>query len=98
MERTRKRNGRLQELYKVFLRDGLELDPNDMKLVDAHRLHQRVKKAGNMKTRPIIFKVSTVFDKDIIYENMSKLENYHNDRASTVFITEHLPKLFYKQK
>ena len=51
-----------------------------------------------MKTRPIIFKISTVFDKDIIYENISPLKDYNNYRASTVFITELLLKLFYKQK
>ena len=79
----------------------MQLDPNAIKLVDVHRLPQSpLKKAGNanMKIRPIIFKVSMVFEKDIISENMSKLKNYNNDRASTVFITEHLPKLFYKQK
>ena len=80
-----------------FLRDGLELEPDAIKLVDIHRLPQRpLKKAGNMKTLPILLKVSTVFEKDIIYENISKLKNYNDDRASTVFITEHLPKLFYK--
>ena len=79
--------------------DDLELDPDAIKVADVHRLPQRpLNKAGNMKTRPIIFKVSTVFKNDIIYENMSKLKNYNDDRASTVFITEHLPKLFYKQK
>ena len=51
-----------------------------------------------MKTRPIIFKVSTVFEKDIIYENMSELKNYNDDRVSTVFITKNLSKLFYNQK
>ena len=53
---------------KSFLRDGLELDPDAIKLMDVHRLSQSpLKKAGKMKTRPIIAKASTVFDKDIHY-------------------------------
>ena len=81
---------------ETFLREGLELDPNAIKLEEVHQLPQRpLKKAGKKKTRPIIFKVSMVFEKDIIFENISKLKDYNNDRASTVFITEHLSKSFY---
>ena len=50
---------------ETFLRDGLELDPDVIKAVGVLQLPQRpLKKASKMKTRPIIFKVSTVFDKD----------------------------------
>ena len=46
---------------ETFLRDGLDLDSDAIKLVDVHRLSQRpLKKAGKMKAQPIIFKVSTV--------------------------------------
>ena len=89
----------IKRTSETFLRDGLKLYPDAIKLVDVHRLPQRpLKIAGNMKTRPITFKVSTIFENHDIYESMSKLKNYNNDRASTVFITQHLPKLFYKQK
>ena len=98
-ERENETKRQNKKSLKTFLRNGLELDPDATKLVDAHRLFQRTStKAGKMKNRPTIFKVSKVFDKDFIYENISKLKDYNNDRTSTVFITEHFPKLFYKKK
>ena len=55
-----------KKTLETFLWDGLELDPDAIKLVDVHRLPQRpLKKAGNLKTRPIIFKVSTFSKKTL---------------------------------
>ena len=48
--------------------------------------------------RPIIFKVLTTFDKELIYQNIAKLKEFNEDRDSTVFVTDHLPKVFYNQK
>ena len=48
--------------------------------------------------RPIIFKVLTTFDKELIYQNIAKLKKFYEDRDSKVFVTDHLPKVFYNHK
>ena len=42
--------------------------------------------------RPIIFKVLTTFDKELIHQNIAKLKKFNEDRDSTVFVIDHLPK------
>ena len=67
--------------------------------MDIHRLPQYpIKKQGKFVVRPIIAKVSTIFDKELIFKNISKVKEYNENRGSEIFVTDHLPQLFYKQK
>ena len=68
---------------------------DSIKIVDLHRLPQRtIRKAG----KAIIVKLSTKFGKDKIFKNMNRLKQHNDQRKSRIFITDHLPKLFYNQK
>ena len=59
-----------EETHKIlynFLRDGLKIDPQTKNFIDYHRLPLRPIFNGNgKKTRPIIIKVPSVFDKHTI--------------------------------
>ena len=85
-------------IFETFLMEALGLEPDAVRIVDLHRFPQHpVTKAGKKVTRPIIVKVLTAFDKSIICENVN-LKAYNDGKENTAFITDHLPKLFYKQK
>ena len=96
----------LTKLNKV-LSDGLRLDNHkNLRMVDVHRLPQRpIYKNGNKINCPIIRKLSSINDKQSImkatkhlkeYNNAIRSKNYSNN--SSVYITDHLPKLYYQQK
>ena len=71
-------------------------------------------KQGSNITRPIVIKLATAMDKHTVMSNLKNLKAYnlkkqvgfdnkhfHADsshRNSSVFITDHLPKEFYKRK
>ena len=75
------------------------MEPDAVRIADLHRLPQQpVTKAGKKVTQPIIVKVLTAFDKSIIYENVNNLKAYNDGKENSAFITDHSPKLFYKQK
>ena len=40
----------------------------------------------------------STYDKDMLYENIFKLKACNENRETPIFITEHLPKIFYNQK
>ena len=82
-----------------FLAKVLGLAPDDNNIVDLHRLPQHpIRREGKKMNRPIIFKVLTTFDKELIHQNIAKLKKFNEDRDSKVFVTDHLPKVFYNQK
>jgi len=88
-------------IFERFFNDALEIEPGSIDIVDLRSLPSKAKPkvVGKSKnTRPIIVKVMTAFDKDKIYENVKKLKQYNDESNSTVYITDHLPKIFYKQK
>ena len=49
-------------------------------------------------TRPVIIKLSSVFDKQSIFKAAKNLKNFNQNSNSKVYITEHLPAEFMKQK
>ena len=72
---------------------------DSIKIVDLHRLPQHtIRKPGKAITRPISVKLLTKFDKDKIFKNINRFRQYNDERKSRIFITDHLPKLFYNQK
>ena len=95
----------LTKLNKV-LSDGLRLDNHkNFQMVDVHRLPQRpIYKNGNKINRPIICKLSSINDKQSIMKATNHLKEYNNairsknSNNSSVYITDHLPKLYYQQK
>ena len=80
-------------IFEAFLREALNLEHDSIKIIDLHRLPQRaVKKSDKKVIRPIIVKLLSTYNKDKLYENISKLKVYNKNRATSIFITEHLPK------
>ena len=66
-----------------FLKEGLDLDPNSITLMDAHRLPQRpIIKHGRRITRPIIIKLANAIDKKKIMTNLKHLKTYNEARRS----------------
>ena len=69
--------------FNSFLKEGLDLDPNSITLVDAHRLPQRpIIKHGRRITRPIIIKLANAIDKKKIMTNLKHLKTYNEARRS----------------
>ena len=99
-----------RDTLSKFFSDGLQLDFNHISLVDYHRLPQRpIFKREKKITRPLIIKFANVFDKQALLHSAKNLKSYNSNRNSSsnntqernrqsVYITDHLPKLFYQQK
>ena len=69
--------------FNSFLKEGLDLDPDSITLVDAHRLPQRpIVKHGRRITRTIIIKLANALDKKKIMTNLKRLKTYNEARRS----------------
>ena len=88
--------------FNNFVKEGLNIeDPNDIELVDIHRLPQHpVSKFGRRIHRPIIVNLLTIPDKRMIYKSVKNLKAY-NDRLKLeqkpqpyVYVSDHLPQSF----
>ena len=87
------------EKYENFVSDGLKLDPASINVANIHRLPRHpIYKNGKKITRPVIIKLSSVFDKQSIFKAVKNLKNFNQNSNSKVYITEHLPAEFIKQK
>ena len=91
--------------FKTFLNDGLNINPDDIELVDTHQLPQYpIKKNGKTMHRPIIAKLINTQDKNRIFSPAKNLKIYNKTRRSYdeyspyVYVTEHLPANFQKQR
>ena len=86
-----------------FMKEGLKIsDPTTIPLLNSHRLSPRpVYKHGIKVNRPSIIKVSNASDKRRLFSDLKKLKSYNENRKemnlSSVYVTEHLPKLFQKE-
>ena len=100
LKETKRENKRQTiTIFEAFLREALDLKPDFTETIHLHRLPQHaVKKADKKVTRPIIVKSLSTYDKDMLYENIFKLKAYNKNRVTSIFITEHLLKIFYNQK
>ena len=97
-----KREATVQK-FKTSLNDGLNINPNDIELVDIHRLPQYpIKKNGKTMHRPIIVKLINTQDKNRIFSFAKNLKTFNETRRSYdeyfpyVYVTEHLPAKFQK--
>ena len=96
-------------IFRRFLFEGLQIvEPSSISLVDIHRLPQRPRAVdfGTTKPRPIIVKLATQDDKNRIYKSLKYLK-FHNrqevnpyagNRYPNVYVTDHLPREFEKQR
>jgi len=94
-----------EAIFAKFLFEGLGIKSKDVILADIHRLPQQPIFNGSVKiNRPIIFKLTSTFDKHAIMSRLKQLKNYYsqlkenNPSAPYVYLSEHLPKEFYEQK
>ena len=96
--------------FDQFLENGLKICRSQIKVTDIHRLSQRpLFKQGHQVCRPIIVKLSSVFDKQLILSSCKNLKAYNANlfhdgkltngkQGRTIYVTEHLPKTFVNQK
>ena len=77
-----------------------------MAIADVHRLPQHtITKNGVRITRPIIVKLTSYSDKNLIMRSLKILKSYNEERkrkfgsnAKSVYIIEHLPQQLQQQK
>ena len=98
------------EKFDQFLENGLKICRSQIKVTDIHRLPQRpLFKQGHQVCRPIIVKLSSVFNKQLILSLCKNLKAYNANlfhdgkltngkQGRTIYVTEHLPKTFVNQK
>ena len=87
--------------FKQFLQNGLKI-PNfhAVAVADVHRLPQHpITKNGKRFTRPIIVKLTSYSDKNMIMRFLKNSKEYNEERKRTfggetnyVYVTEHLPR------
>ena len=89
------------------MRDALKIpEIHTMAIADVHRLPQHaVSKNGERIHCPIITKLTSYADKNLIMRSLRKLKDYNYDRkerlgedAKYVYVTEHLPREVLQQK
>ena len=101
-DQTEDRNKSLQ-LVKKFLKVQLKID-QEIAIVDAHRLRSsksnddRTITRSSMKSRPLIFKLSNIFDKDLIMTNLKNLKPMDSATKQKIYVNQHLPAAMVKQK
>ena len=99
------------QLFIQLITQGLKLNTKQINIIDIYRLPQRpIFNRGTRVTRPTIVKLGSVFDKNLIFSSCKHLKTYNlvrlaeTEKAGTVttmkpvFITDHLPSAFQKQK
>ena len=99
------------QLFIQLMTQGLKLNTKQINIIDIHRLPQRpIFNHGNTVTRPIIVKLGSVCDKNLIFLSCKHLKTYNQVRLAEteeagtvttmkpVFISHHLPQAFQKQK
>ena len=101
-EEVNEQNFQTRQKFEDLLNNTLEIDSKSIPIVDLHRLPEfsTQKNYKHRTSRPIIVKLQTAFDKRLIFSQLGKLKNLTNNTKEShpVFLTNHLPKLHYKQK
>ena len=96
-------------IFRHFFSERLQIaEPSSISLVDIPRLPQRPSPVefGKTKARPIIAKLATQDDKNWIYQPLQFLKFYNHQEVNpytgkcypNVYITDHLPREFEKQR
>ena len=89
-----------------FLFEGLKIENvDDLQILDLHRLRQYPLYHNNAKVnRPIIFKLASNNDKQLVINSLKHLKVYNEGRlnvnpdAVKIYFSKHLPKPLYLQK
>ena len=93
--------------FKQFLQNGLKLPKFPaVAVADVHRFPQHpITKNGKRITRPIIVKLTSYSDKNMIMRSPKNLKEYNEERKRTfgsetnyVYVTKHLPRELQQQK
>ena len=67
------------EKFQDFLKNGLKINPNEIKLSDIHRLPQQpITKNGRPVHGPIIVTFLTIHDKNLIFKSTKNLGPYRD--------------------
>ena len=96
-------------IFRRFLSENLQTaEPSSISLVDIHCLPQRSSPVefGKTKARSIAVKLATQDDKNWIYQSLQflkfyirqKVNPYTVKRYSNVYVTDHFPREFEKQR
>ena len=88
------------------MKDGLKIDePDDIEFVDIHRLPQHlISRKGKAINRPIIVKLLTLEDKNLIFKSTRNWKDFNEKRkrddktSPPIYVTEYLPKKFQDQR
>ena len=94
------------EKFQDFLKNGLKIiNPYKIKFLDIHRLPQQpITKKGRPVHRPIVVKLLTMCDKNLIFKSAKYLRQYkatREENGSTnlnTYITDHLTVKFQEQR
>ena len=98
------------EKFDLFLKNGLKVSRSQIKVIDIHRLPQRhLFKQGHQVCRPIIVKLGSIFDKQLILSSCKNLKAYNANlfhdakltngkQGRIINVTKYLPKTFVNQK
>ena len=92
--------------FQNILKDGLKIDePDVIEFVDIRRLPQHpISSKGKAINRPIIVKLLTLEDKNLIFKSTRNLKDFNGKRkrddktSPPIYVTEHLPKKFQEQR
>ena len=90
------------QIVKKFLIQQLKINQN-ITLIDAHRLKAKkfdTNKPATRSTsqdRPIIIRLSNLFDKDLILRSLKNLKPTDSNKQK-IFVNQHLPASMFKQK
>ena len=91
--------------FQDFLKNGLKINPNEINLSDIYRLPQQpITKNGRPVHRPIIVKLLTIHNKNLIFKSAKNLGQYNAMRKESgstnlnTYITNHLPAKFQEQQ
>ena len=88
---------------KNFLKEQLKIN-QDILIVDAHRLKSnktndaRIATRSTTKGKPLIIKLSNIFDKDLILKSLKNLKPGDSAIKQKIYVNQHLPAAMFKQK
>ena len=75
---------KLLKNFRIFEKNGFKIDPNKIKLSDIHRLPQQpITKNCTLVHRPIIVKLLTIHDKNLIFKSAKNLGPYNAMRKES---------------
>ena len=95
-----------EKTVREFFHNALNIkNSENIKFADIHRMpKQPVRKNEKKIQRPIIIKLTNLFDKQLIYKSLKNLKLYNNESnlkprlPGYIYVTDHLPIEMLQQK